>query len=278
MNKYLTLTLAASFAAFVAQAPAVYAQGALVGVDAVDDRVDDIQDDIDDEFDKSQDSNRFGTEAYAPGTTGSVSAAASLTSGNNDTFDIELGGRLRNSNGPWTQTLAFAFEYGEDENVENKNEIFATYDVNRYFSENVYGFVLARGEHDKFDTIETDAFIGVGPGYRLFNTPQFAWRVQAGPGVRYTETADGDDSTEVAGIASSRMFYSFSDALFFTNDTDVLHSDINTLVVNDAGLNYKMTDTLSTRLGYQTEYSSDPLPGYDEFDHKLTAALVVSFQ
>ena len=45
------------------------------------------------------------------------------------------------------------------------------------------------------------------------------------------------------------------------NDTDILTSDASTVATNDLGLNYKMIDTLSTRVSYRTEYNSDPSDG-----------------
>ncbi|MHA3916093.1 DUF481 domain-containing protein [Halovulum sp. GXIMD14793] len=40
---------------------------------------------------------------------------------------------------------------------------------------------------------------------------------------------------------------------------------------------HKVSDALTTRLGYRTEYNSDPLPGLKRTDNKLTAALVIGF-
>ena len=39
----------------------------------------------------------------------------------------------------------------------------------------------------RVDDFRTDAFLGFGPGYRILNSEQTTWRVQAGVGVRYTE-------------------------------------------------------------------------------------------
>ncbi|MGC1261535.1 MAG: DUF481 domain-containing protein [Jannaschia helgolandensis] len=32
-------------------------------------------------------------------------------------------------------------------------------------------------------------------------------------------------------------------------------------MTNDFGVNFRMTDTLSTRVSYRTDYTSNPLPG-----------------
>ena len=276
MTKLISLAAASSIVAMIA-ASGAFAQGALVGTEALDDRIDDIQEDVDDEFEKSDDDERFGGNQYAQGWSGSLSASLSATSGNTDTGDFSLGARMRYGAGPWNHSFGAAIEYGEDNGVTSKEEAFGTYEANRYFNESFYLFGLGSVRYDDFASNRYDAFLGAGPGYRVVNTEDMTWRIQAGPGVRYTEDQLGDSETELAGLASSRFFYEVSETVFLTNDTDVLHSSDGTLATNEFGVNFKMTDTLSTRLGYRTEYNSDPLPGVENTDNALTAAIVFGF-
>lgn len=57
----------------------------------------------------------------------------------------------------------------------------------------------------------------------------------------------------------------------------MLFSEENTIVTNDFGVNFKVTNALSTRVSYRTEWDSDPAPGFDDFDNKLGVSLVVGF-
>ena len=156
--------------------------------------------------------------------------------------------------------------------------MFLVYEANRYFTDRVYGFALGSYRNDDFDTLQDDAFLGVGVGYRIVNTPRFAWRVQAGPGVRYTQDQLGEEETEVAGIAASRVFYALGESISVSNDTDILYSDeAGTLVRNDLGVNFAVNERLSTRVGYRTDYNSDPLEGLDSTDNRLSVALVFGF-
>lgn len=271
-----TFTMTASVLALLTAAPA-FAQGALVGIEGLDERIEDIQEDVAEDFEDAEDAQRFGENQYAQGWTGSVSLGLSATSGNTDTGDLSFGGRFRYGNGPWNHTVGFAGEFSEDNGVRNKEEMFATYDVNRYFTEQFYLFGLGSVRYDGFATNEWDAFLGFGPGYRIINRPDMTWRVQAGPGVRYIEDQVGADTTEVAGIASSRFYYKFTEAMFLTNDTDILASDNDTIATNDLGVNFKMSDRLATRVSYRTEYNSDPLPGLKNTDNTLGVSLVYGF-
>lgn len=161
--------------------------------------------------------------------------------------------------------------------MKDEENAFLIYDVTRSFSDRFYVFGLARLEVDEFASNEKDAFLGFGPGYRVINQDDMAWRVQAGIGARYTELQNGTDETDPAGIISSRFFYRITPTISLTNDTDILGSEVNTLVTNDLGVSFAMNDQLSMRIGYRTEYDSDPLPGLKHTDNSLNVSLIYSF-
>ena len=267
---------AATALALLLSSPAL-AQATLVGTEALDDRIDDINRDVAEDLARGDDNARFGPFGVAQGFRGSIAATAAATSGNTDTGDLSLAGRLTYGAGAWTHSMGVAAEYGRDGGVDNKKDLFATYEANRYFSDRFYAFGIGRYQYDGFSSTEHDAFLGFGPGVRLVNTPNIAWRVQAGPGIRYTQLQNGSDQTQISGIASSRFYYKINDMLALTNDTDMLASEENILATNDLGLNFKMSERLTTRISYRTEYNSDPAPGFDDFDNTLGASLIVSF-
>lgn len=94
-----------------------------------------------------------------------------------------------------------------------------------------------------------------GPGYRIINTPDVTWRLQAGVGVSYLEESTGVTTTEIGYIASSRAFWKLSDNVSATNNTDILTSSTALRINNDLGINFKVTDKMSTRISYLTDYN-----------------------
>jgi putative salt-induced outer membrane protein len=249
----------------------------VTGTTQITDRIEDLEEDTLDEFERSQDEARFGTAGVPEGFAGSLFASGSTSSGNTDTLDFGLGARFTLGQGRLSHTFGLAAEYGEANDERNENRVFGIYDLNYDLTERFYAFGLARARYDEFDSIEQDYFVGIGPGYRVFNEPNLAWRLQAGPGWRYTEDQNNNTESELAGIVSSRFYYQFSSEMFLTNDTDVLFSDVDTAVTNDLGFNMALQGPLSLRVGLLTDWSSDPLPGDDEFDNTLSAAVVYSF-
>jgi putative salt-induced outer membrane protein len=255
-----------------------FAQDTVTGIRGLNDRLEDIEDDVADDMDRSNDEARFGFPEYQPGFSGSASLGYSAQTGNTDTQDFALGIRMRYAQGQWVQTLGVAADFSETDGSKDEESIFAVYDGNYYFNERFYVFALARAERDGLadaaDDISRDGFIGVGPGYRVINTPQAAWRLQAGIGVSYLRDGLGDSETETGYIASSRFFYEFSDSMFVTNDTDILSSDSALRANNDLGVNFKITDALSTRVSYLTDYNDARAI---KTDNRLGVSLVVGF-
>ena len=307
--KKLSLIASASALAIVIGAPAFaqteFSTGAnITGVGGVEDRIEDVEEAVQDDFDRSQDSARFGPADRRSGTFGSIALTYAGRSGNYENQDFSLAGRLSHNQGPFQQSVGLLLEYGEDDDGDaDTKRTSVIYDGNYYFNDQLYAFVLGRaavdGMANDFDVtdadevadhdgrLKRDAFLGFGPGYRIINNDTTAWRVQAGVGIRYTQTvrpyeaADitvEDDrlvsDTSVGYIASSRFYHKFNDQFFLTNDTDILTSDANDIAWNELGLNVRMTDALSTRVSYKTEYVSDRAI---RTDNTLGVSLVYGF-
>lgn len=277
MKSLLTLGPVSGLALMLAATAPASAQTAATGIDALNDRIDDVRVDAERDLDDANDASRFGAEQFRPGWSGELALTFAGTSGNTDTRDLAMAGRMHYGAGVWQHTFGFGADYGEEDGDRSKQQYFLTYEANYYLNDNFYIFGLGREMHDDFGAYKDDAFIGAGPGFRVINTPDMAWRLQAGVGARYLDPRGENDSTEGALIGSSRFFYKFSDVAFLTNDTDIIGSDAGTVVSNDLGLNFAMTDTLSTRISYRTDYNSDRIPGRKKTDNTLGVSLVMGF-
>lgn len=302
--KTLSILLGATALAAAVSSPVFaqteFAPGANVtGIGNLDDRLDDIEDAVQDDFDRSVDRSRFGRPDTREGLFGSVALTYTGRDGNDENQDFSLAGRLSHNQGPFQQSVGILLEYSENDDGDSETEDTSViYDGNYYFNEQLYAFILGRvstdGLAEDYDDPDLtpeevldyegrskrDAFIGIGPGYRIINNDQTAWRVQAGVGIRYTQTvnfAESDNlasNTDTGYIASSRFYHKFNDQFFLTNDTDYLTSDVNDLATNELGLNFRMSDNFATRVSYRTEYQSDRAI---RTDNTLGVSLVVGF-
>ncbi len=270
--------VAVSALAMVLAAPASFAQSTLAGTGALNDRIDDIERDINDDLARAEDASRFGNPEFRPGLSGSASLGYSGQTGNSESQEFNLGTRLRFASGQLVQTIGVAMNFADENGVSTKEDVFGVYDANYYLTDRFYVFALGRVESDgladEADEFQTDAFVGVGPGYRIINTPDMAWRVQAGIGISYLEDGLGESATDTGYIASSRFYYAINENVFATNDTDILKSDTALRINNDLGISLKMTESFSTRVSYLTEYNDSRAI---RADNKLGVSLVYGF-
>lgn len=256
----MTKTLALAGAAWLALAAGgALAQTTLTGIEDLNDRLDDLEERASDDIAEANDDLRFGNPNEQPGFSGSASLSYAGRTGNNETQEFSTGARLRYAAGPWVQTLGFAIDYAEDEDDTTKEDVLVVYDANYYFNDRFYAFILGRavtnGLADTEEEIRTDAFFGVGPGYRVVDEENVTWRVQAGAGVSYLKDGDDNSETDAGVIASSRFFYRFTPNVFMTNDTDVLQGNDALRVNNDLGVSFQATDSLTARVSYLTDYN-----------------------
>lgn len=266
----------ASAVALVLSVP-TFAQDALTGVEGLDDRIDDITDAVNDNIERSDDDERFSTLGVAQGWKGSVALSASQDAGNSSSSDLSLAGRATLGVGDWSHSFGFAAEYLDSDDANATTDLYGTYEGSRYFTPKLYAFGTARGELNEASENRIDAFAGVGLGYRVVNTPNHTWRVQAGPGMRYIKDQADVSTSEAGFIASSRYYYAITDTVSLTNDTDVLGSSTNTVATNDLGVNFKVSNKLTTRVSYRTEHNSDAGDLLKSTDSTFGLAVVMGF-
>ena len=259
--------------------PSTTAVQSQIGATAANESIEDIELRTQREIAQAEDEARFGTSGVPQGFRGALSLTGVATSGNNETVDLGIGGRFTLGQGAINHTFGVSVEYGELEDVRDRNRALGIYDLSYDLSPRLYAFGIGRAEYDEFASRnKVDLFAGVGPGYRILNEPELAWRLQAGPGIRYTENVDTDATdTEFAGILSSRFYYQVSNDVFISNDTDVIYSAEDTLVSNVLALNTRIAGPLSGRVALGTDYSTEPAEGQKSTDNRLSLGVVYSF-
>ncbi len=281
------LMSAAVAAMGVAVAPAAFAQGigdrptasavqSQIGVTTADESIEDIELRTERELARAEDDARFGTSGVPEGFAGSLALTGVASSGNSDLVDVGAAGRFTLGQGALNHSFGLAVEYGESEDVRDNNRVLGIYDLSYDLTPRFYVFGIGRGEYNEFASRnEWDLFAGVGPGVRVLNQDNVAWRLQAGPGVRYTKNVNsGVENTNIAGIASSRFYYQVTNDMFLTNDTDVITSEVDTLVSNELALNTRIAGPLSGRVGWRVDYSTDPAEGQESTDNQLSLGVV----
>lgn len=277
--KNTTLIMSAALATLIAGAAA--AQTSTFNLDgASDTAVDDLEELISDERDR--DIGRFGNEGRSTGSYGSLAmrAASSSEDGAVNT-DVSLGLRYGSYDGINGFDLTASYTYTNDDDAEATSSLLAGFDYRRDFTPSIFGYGKVEASFNKDASeegeITQEVFVGAGLGYRIYNTNDLQWSIQAGPGYRVVDAVGTEQVNEAAASISNNVYYTLSDTAYITNDTDVIYSEFATTVNNDLAINVSLTDTLSLRTSYSTSYNDATDDKFSDAKNIFGASVVYNF-
>lgn len=247
---------------------------------AAADAVDDLQEQMED--DRERDIDGFGTEGREIGQYGSIALRYSGTSNDGDTSnDLGVGLRYGTFDGVNGIDFNASYVFGEENGTVTENTLLAGVDYRRNLSDTVFLYGQIDTAIDQLTTTvgeyKNDTFAGVGVGYRIFNSKDTQWSVQAGPGYRVAEVVGSPDVNEVAASISSNLFYSLTDTVYVTNDTDLIYSETSTTIGNDLAVNVSLTDTLALRTSLATQFNNASDNTFSDAENTLGVAVVYNF-
>jgi putative salt-induced outer membrane protein len=269
------LAIVAALSASAATAQSLTGRDSVAG-ELNDDLVEAIEDDAE------RDRDRFGNEGRPQGFTGSFALRGIAQNGNSESTDLGIGSDLNYVWGPNGLELNLNYAYSDDDGATGTEEsLFYGLEYTRDFTPVTFGFAKIQGTADGATDaeFESDTFVSVGAGYRIYNDVERQWSVQAGPGYRFANVNDiaSADVSESAFGVSSDYAHKLTETVFLTNDTDFIFSDTNTGITNDLAISVSMTDTLALRTSLLTEYTSDVSAPTKNTDNTFGVSLVYTF-
>lgn len=211
--------------------------------------------------------------------TGEGAFNAGFTTGNTETRDAGVAVKAKHVGGAWTQVGELAFDYGDTDEIETKNRIFGSGQIDRSFGTQWSGYTRLTGESDQFSGFENRYFLGVGAAFKAVDTPTTKWTLEGGPGykiddLRATLTTAASTEESISGRGASRFSHDFNERVKFTDTTEVVTSDTSTQISNSAALTANIMGNLSARVSLDVRHDTDPLPGFEPTDTATKFSLV----
>jgi putative salt-induced outer membrane protein len=226
----------------------------------------------------------------------SVSAGATLTRGNSETF---LGTLTAATGKKWNQNeLAFGADmaYGttttETKNPTPPPNTIKTDDTtaetlhgfgqyNRLFNERLYGLGRIEGLHDGVADIDYRLSLSVGAGYYFIKAKEMQLSAEVGPGY-IVQRLGGDNQSYATLRAAEKFNMALSDRARLWETVEILPQvdDFNNYIVNfeigvEADLN--QSKKLALRVYLDDTYNNVPAAGRKKNDLKLVAAVAYKF-
>ena len=194
-------------------------------------------------------------------------------------------------NGDWKHAFHLGGLYGESAQIVSAERWDTGWESDYSLSKTVFAFGALRYAHDMFSGFAYQASATGGMGYKIADTTNTKFDVQAGVG--YRELRPEELTKDATGAVTSRTLQPGEGSVVFTfganyfqqltsttalTDKLLVESGSNdTLVTNTLALAVKVSGKLALSLGYNIQNNSNPPPGLKKLDSLETVNLVYSF-
>ena len=224
-------------------------------------------------------------EEAAEGWSGSVEFSAASATGNSDTLNVGLATEVTNEVGRYIHLFKGSFNYAEADDIETQNNLQLSYDLDIQLRDCTYAYGRVQYDQDEFSGFENRIFVGGGLGHYLIEDEGATWKIEGGPGYRYSRLEEPDpvpmdfedSESEFAIYASSEYERLIREGVQFTHLLESTYTQSNTSLKTVAALTTKLTDSLSSKVSYEVRYETDPPAGNENTDTLLKASILFGF-
>ena len=219
--------------------------------------------------------------AEPPIWTGSFGAGLALTTGNADTSNVNLTGKVTHDpRNPhlWVAEALYLHGSSEGETTVSRTAFGIRDDYSWTSRTSFYG--QFRYLRDTFKAIEYLMAPTAGIAYKLVDLPNTTFTIDAGGGVVWENNTDLGTDTSGALTLGERFSHNFSETSTFTHGATGLWktSDFgDSLYTITAGLAAAITQRTQLKIELLELYKSQPPPGIEKGDLSFITSLVYSF-
>jgi len=209
---------------------------------------------------------------------GKVETSALFSSGNSNNSAVGILIDAKREGQNFVQNFDAFFNLGASEGVLNQKRWGAAYKLDYNLSDRTYAYGRFSYEEDEFSGFDYRLFAGVGLGYFLFDSDPFTWKVEGGPGYRYSPI---DDTREIdqqfAVYAASETDWTIREGVLFEQDFSVTYADVTTTLQSITSLSTKLWQSISTGVSFEYRHETNPPAGRENTDTIAKAAVSYGF-
>ena len=219
--------------------------------------------------------------AEPPIWTGSFGAGLALTTGNADTSNVNLTGKVTHDpRNPHLWVAEALYLHGSSEGETTVSRTAASIRDEYALTSRTSLYGQFRYLRDTFKAIEYLMAPTAGIAYKLVDLPRTTFTIDAGAGVVWENNTDLGTDTSGALTLGERFSHKFSETSTFTHGATGLWktSDFgDSLYTITAGLAAAITQRTQLKVELLELYKSQPPPGIEKGDLSFITSLVYSF-
>jgi putative salt-induced outer membrane protein len=211
------------------------------------------------------------------GWTGQGELGAGLTTGNTDQVNALIGLRLAKEGLRARHKFAASLDYQQTDGLRTRERYAANYGLNYLLGDGLYISSTLGWERDEFAGFSRRFTESIGLGVRLIDRPRMTLDVDGGPALRQTLFIDGTSDDEFGARGSLTYRWTIRNGFTFSEDASIVSSDGNTTIISASALAAKITEYLSTRVSFNVQSETQPLPGRKPTDTATRVSVIYSF-
>ncbi len=209
---------------------------------------------------------------------GKIELSALLSSGNSENTAVGVLVDAARTDGDFVHNFDAFFNLGSSDNVLNQKRWGAAYKLDYNFNDRTYAYGRFSYEEDAFSGFDYRLFTGVGLGHHLYQSEPFTWKVEGGPGFRYSPI---DDTREVdqqfAAYAASETDWRIREGVLFEQNFAVTYTSITTSLSSVTSLSTQLWGSISTGVSFEYRHETNPPVGRLNTDTIAKAAVSYGF-
>lgn len=209
---------------------------------------------------------------------GKINASGLLSDGNSENVAAGVKVEAVRKSGSLVHNIKGFFDLGRSRGKTNQKRWGASYQLDFDLGDATYAYGRLSYEENEFSGFDYRLFAGAGLGHFYFDTETFVWKVEGGPGFRYSPIdATREIEQQVALYASSEIDWQIRDGVELEQDVNVTWTTPTTTFETVTALTTQLTDSISTGLSFEYRYETDPPEGRENFDAIARASLIYGF-
>ncbi len=199
--------------------------------------------------------------------------------GNTETDTVNGRIQLEYTRERWTNESVVTGVYSRDADEIRASRLVLGNKTDYSLSERSYLVGALRYDRDRFTDYRYQTTASLGYGHRFLDTERHKLRGEIGPGVRYAEFRESEE-TDTDFIVRGFLNYAWqiSETAELKNRLLVESSTDNTFTENELSLQVAINDRLALKAGLAVRHNSDVEPGTKNTDTLTTANLVYNFR
>lgn len=212
--------------------------------------------------------------------TADANVGISLTSGNTDTENFHIDGRVITRTPKNRYTLSGEFNREESENILVKKNWGSLVKYDHFVSDRWFWFNSATFESDEFKDLDLRSAIAAGMGFQFFETDDRILSVEFGPSYIDENFIVAEDESFLGSRWAVNFEQRLWNGLWFYHNQDGLLSLENTKDVTvraRTGVRMNVTQRIIARIQTAVDWNNSPPSGSDSTDIEHTVTLGYRF-